>query len=105
MSSFWARLDPRFGRRFYELLKQASAEGIDVRVTSGYRSRAHQSRLYNRWKAGKSRLPAARPGTSKHERGLAADLLASDLPRVVKIARSLGLKWAGEKDPVHFELL
>ena len=102
--SFWTKLNPEFSRRFYALLTAASAEGIDIWVTSGYRSRAHQKRLYDRWKAGKSRLPAAPPGKSNHERGRAADLVASDLQRVVAIARKLGLRWAGEKDPVHFEL-
>jgi phage-related protein len=43
-----------------------------VRIVSGWRSFQAQQVLYNRYLAGTGNL-AARPGTSKHERGLAVD--------------------------------
>lgn len=49
----------------------AAAQGA-VSVISGWRSRAQQERLYAKYLAGTGNL-AAKPGTSKHERGLAVD--------------------------------
>jgi D-alanyl-D-alanine carboxypeptidase len=50
----------------------AAADGVHLRITSGYRSYAQQVRLYKLYKAGKGNL-AARPGTSNHEKGNAID--------------------------------
>lgn len=47
--------------------------GLDPRVTSTRRSWAQQERLYSDYKAGKSRYPAAIPGLSAHQYGLAFD--------------------------------
>lgn len=44
-----------------------------VYVSSSYRPRAEQQRLYDLYLAGRGPL-AARPGTSAHERGLAIDV-------------------------------
>jgi hypothetical protein len=51
-------------------------------------------------------LPAAPPGMSYHERGLAADLVGSqeDLEWMWKNASKYGLKAFGTKDPPHVEL-
>lgn len=46
-----------------------------VRVTSVTRSRAKQALLYRRFLAGQSRFPAAPPGRSQHEFGLAFDIV------------------------------
>lgn len=46
---------------------------IPVTVTSGRRSYAEQDRLYKRFLAGGSSFPAAPPGASAHEHGLAFD--------------------------------
>jgi LAS superfamily LD-carboxypeptidase LdcB len=42
-------------------------------ITSGRRSFDEQKRLYARWRSGTGNL-AAKPGTSRHESGLAADV-------------------------------
>jgi hypothetical protein len=72
-------------------------------VTSGYRSRAEQARIYN-----SGVRPAARPGTSNHE-GTQFPRGAIDVSDAAALARILGrspyrnrLRWAGSKDPVHF---
>ena len=42
-------------------------------VTSSYRSREEQERLYAEYASGQRSAPVAKPGTSKHELGLALD--------------------------------
>lgn len=82
------------------------AQDPSTRITSVRRSRAEQSRLYRRYLAGLSLFPAAPPGTSKHEKGLAFDIVARDatLAAAGKIWESWGGRWGGRfKDPIHFE--
>lgn len=78
------------------------ALGFSVKVTSVYRSRAQQAKLYADYVAGRSSLPANKPGYSLHERGMAIDLVSTDLKALVSFMEYLGFKWAGPKDYVHF---
>lgn len=96
------RLVPYAGALFAWMLSQ----DLSTRVSSVRRSRAEQGRLYRRYLAGKSRFPAAPPGRSKHELGLAFDVVAR--PEVLKAAgkiwESWGGRWGGRfNDPIHFE--
>lgn len=91
------------------LLKVAPVLGAtSVSVTSAKRSRAQQKALYANYLAGRSAYPVAPPGTSKHELGLAVDIVAK--PDAAQIAlghwwQSVGGTWGGTyKDPIHFEL-
>lgn len=79
--SHWLRgdckgLDAVFSGR---LAYYAMRKGVQLHVTSGYRSSAEQSKLYQQYLEyrrtgrGPVRL-AARPGTSKHEYHIAADI-------------------------------
>ena len=82
--------------------------GFDSRVTSTVRSQAQQAVLYRAYREGRSRYPAAPPGTSTHERGLAFDLAADPaaLALAGTIAPLYGLRWGGTfgvPDPIHFE--
>jgi hypothetical protein len=79
--------------------------GFQARVTSGYRSRAAQTKLYNRYIQGLQPYPVAPPGTSDHEKGLALDVVSTDTNKLVELLQSVGLKWAGIADPVHFSLV
>jgi len=80
-------------------------------VTSARRSRAKQAELRQRWLSGKSTIPANRPGTSLHEYGLAFDLarLGIDplndplLNWLGAVWESVGGRWGGARDPVHFQ--
>jgi len=80
-------------------------------VTSARRSSAKQAELYARYKAGKSLIPANRPGTSLHEHGLAFDLarLGKDplgdplLAWLGSWWEYYGGRWGGIRDPVHFQ--
>lgn len=82
--------------------------GLIGNFTSTWRSRAEQTRLYNRFLAGASRYPAAPPGQSAHEYGWAFDYVVS--PRVYQedvgaLWESWGGTWGGRfQDEVHFEL-
>ena len=85
-------------------LKWARAHGWGGTVTSGYRSRAEQARIYN-----SGVRPAAKPGTSNHEftafPGGAVDVTdPQGLARVLAQNPNAKLKWAGGKDPVHFSV-
>lgn len=78
-----------------------------ARVSSVRRSRTEQARLRRRFLAGQSKYPAAPPGQSKHEQGLAFDIVASAalLKRAGAIWESWGGRWGGRfHDPIHFEI-
>lgn len=89
------------------LLDVAAYNRLPVQVTSTRRSSVAQARLYQRWLAGLSDLPAAPPGSSLHELGLAMDLVvAGDWRGPSQAAlgafwQSMGGLWT-PKDPVHF---
>lgn len=81
-------------------------------VTSARRSRAKQTRLYQRWVRGQSTLPAAPPGESLHEYGVAFDLARLGVaPEEDLLLQYLGAVWehwggrhGGTRDPVHFQV-
>jgi len=77
--------------------------GEEVPITSGWRSRASQQRLYD--DRGTNPYPVAVPGTSAHERGRAVDVPSTFVARLASVAARVGLchPWPAT-DPVHFEL-
>lgn len=81
--------------------------GIESTITSTVRSTAQQARLFRR----ASTLPAAAPGLSQHEYGLAFDIVAADRTRqreLGEFGELLGLYWGGRfsrPDPPHFQLV
>jgi len=85
--------------------------GQRIYVRSGFRSRKEQEALYAAYKAGRGPL-AARPGTSRHESGNAADVqigersgpnLAS-VPKAAAIAKRHGLHFPVPGEPWHSEV-
>jgi len=85
--------------------------GMSPVVTSTYRSDQRQAVLYERWKRGLSDLPAAPPGKSLHNHGLAFDLVADRGAGYNSVQqRQLGAFWSSmgggwfESDPVHFQV-
>lgn len=80
-------------------------------VTSARRSPAKQADLYHKWITGQSKIPAAPPGGSLHQHGLAFDIarIGVDplqdplLPALGKLWESYGGRWGGVRDPVHFQ--
>lgn len=92
------------------LIEVASALGVRAKITSIHRSTEKQAEIY-RSRGPNSSLPAAAPGTSTHEYGLAFDAVALQgelQPTLGAIGEALGLYWGGRfsrRDPVHFQLV
>jgi len=81
-------------------------------VTSARRSMAKQQKLYDKWRYGGSTIPAAPPGKSLHQLGLAFDMarIGKD-PLTDPLLAWLGWVWeqiggrhGGVRDPVHFQV-
>lgn len=110
-------LTPEFAPYAEWFVKQLESAGLRPQITSVRRSTAKQAALYRAYITGKSRLPAAKPGTSKHERGLAFDLVIPSLQGlsvkemtkrmqpIGQLWEAIGGRWGGRfNDPVHFEV-
>jgi hypothetical protein len=89
------------------LIQVARMKNPNVYITSGRRSAKEQLQLFVRFQEGRSRYPAAPPGSSKHERGLAFDLGGMTQPQLRtlgKLWERWGGRWGGRfKDSIHFE--
>lgn len=86
----------------YDLALRAN---VRPRVTSARRSYALQSALYQKYLQGRSRYPAAPPGTSAHEYGYAFDMVvdnATDQADLGYVWRQWGGIYGGEEDPIHY---
>jgi peptidoglycan hydrolase-like protein with peptidoglycan-binding domain len=57
--------------RFDAMVAAARRDGVNLQIESGYRSRAEQQALWDRYGHNPARV--ARPGTSNHEKGNAID--------------------------------
>lgn len=78
-----------------------------VQVTSTLRTRDEQAALYAAYLNGASKYPAAPPGTSYHEYGLAWDMVAEPeiLNALGALWESVGGTWGGRGgDPIHFQV-
>lgn len=101
-------LHPELQRGLDYLKAVARYNGHGLVVTSMRRSRAQQRRLYEDYKAGRSKYPAAPPGTSAHEVGLAFDAVIH--PPEFQAAygqlwEAIGGTWGARyNDPIHFQL-
>lgn len=98
-------LDPSFKPAAQSLYDLAQSAGVRPRVTSARRSYAKQAALYQAYIAGRSRYPAAPPGTSAHEYGLAFDMVvdnAVDQADLGTVWTQAGWVYGGEEDPIHY---
>lgn len=87
---------------FNRLVAMAMGTGKHVSVTSGRRSTLRQAALYSLYLAGRGNL-AAKPGTSKHEKGLAADLATPRRGSVGGVAGRYGLAFTVPSEDWHIE--
>lgn len=96
-------LHPDVQKALANVEREVAALGGSLRVNSGFRTREEQQKLYA--KRHTNPYPVAKPGTSRHETGMALDLGVSGMSQadLAKIAGKHGLKWAGAKDQVHFD--
>jgi len=93
----------------YAVGKQQSGRLV---VTSARRSFSQQVKLYYRWQKGLSKIPAAPPGKSLHQAGLAFDMAQMGIdplgdPLLAWLGKwweYYGGRWGGERDPVHFQV-
>lgn len=76
--------------------------GGKVTISSGFRSRAEQQRLYDLYLSGQGNL-AAKPGHSAHESGMAVDF-GGDLELAAKLAAKYGLYQSVAGEPWHFTM-
>ena len=94
--------DPRVLRALETL---AARRGQHFHITSGHRSYEEQLRLWNN--RGSNPFPVARPGHSRHESGLAADVTIGGRP-IQSVVSASDLASVGLKplrgDAVHVEL-
>ncbi len=102
------RLDPALQRGLDYMKQVARQYGVGFTVTSTRRSVTDQRRLYRAYVSGRSKYPAAPPGTSAHELGLAFDAVVQ--PERYQswfgaLWERLGGEWGGRyNDEVHFQL-
>ena len=101
--------------RWYNKVYDWDRGGGPLVVTSARRSRQDQYLLYQKYLRGDSQIPAAPPGYSMHEQGLAFDIarLGIDpftdplLNFMGEVWREMGGtylgQWGGGGDPVHFQ--
>lgn len=97
-------LNAQFNSQLQRLIKDS---GGKIKVGSGYRSIAEQTKIYNDWKAGRHPAPrVAKPGRSNHNHGLAADLKFTDKQAKAWAhanAARYGLRFPMGDEPWHIE--
>ena len=78
--------------------------GNKLRINSAMRSFEKQQELYDAYISGKSKFPAAKPGTSLHESGRAIDIEQgkNDAVAIASLIKQ-GLSQPIKNDPVHFQ--
>ena len=86
-------------------LEAARLNGLKPVITSTYRSRSEQLKLYRDYLAGRSPWPANPPGTSGHQYGLAWDSWVPDaqLPLWTTIREAAGFR-VPPNDVIHAEV-
>jgi D-alanyl-D-alanine carboxypeptidase len=81
--------------------------GIDLVVNSAFRTFAEQTRLYTLWVTGQGNR-AAKPGSSRHESGLAVDIESAggtngSYAWLAQNAARFGFKRTVSDEPWHWE--
>lgn len=119
--AFSSGLKPELNQLASSLIEKAKEQGINLILTSGYRTSEQQQRLYDQGRLTEGPvITNAKPGKSKHEIGEAFDVAVIDengrpswpednslWKRIGDIGKSIGLVWGGEfktPDRPHFEL-
>jgi len=108
-----ARLHPEIRGKARRFLRRAKNAGLDLRITSSYRTFAEQNALYAQGRTAPGNIVTyARGGQSYHNYALAFDVVDNekgynaDWQTIGKIGKSLGLEWGGDWgwDRPHFQL-
>jgi LAS superfamily LD-carboxypeptidase LdcB len=105
-------LQPLFRPAAEALLAEMRRAAPGFVITSGFRTKADQERLFARFQAGLSGVyTVLPPGKSQHERGWAVDIARVGVdPKADALLAAFGARWraaggvwGGAADPVHFE--
>jgi hypothetical protein len=86
---------------FMKMKSAAASQGVNITLSSSYRSYEKQAYLYQLYKSGRGNL-AAPPGKSNHEKGLAIDA-ANGIPWLQRNAPKFGWKATVPSEDWHFE--
>jgi len=101
------RLRPELRPWATALFDVATRFRLAPRVTSTFRSLSEQRLLYEKFLRGQSRFPAAPPGRSRHNFGLAFDMIANTPEGqdfLGRVWESWGGRWGGRfNDVIHFD--
>jgi len=91
------------GHAFLRMQAAAQAAGVQLSLTSGFRTMAEQTRLYNCYKSKRCNNGnlAAAPGYSNHQNGLALDLSTSSW--LARNASKFGFVRTVSKEAWHYE--
>jgi D-alanyl-D-alanine carboxypeptidase-like protein len=114
-------VDPAVANNLSRAIHDMHRAGIRPRITSAWRSSAHQAALHRCSRSGRCRHArglyyASSPGSSRHEAGFAVDIagvaagrsgrrrVTPNGRRIIQIMNKNGFKWRyGLADPVHFD--
>ena len=103
-------LDPALLTAIQNASKQAAAEGVDIRINSGWRSKGFQQRLFDDGVRTYGSVDAARqfvatPDASMHVQGRAVDIAPVEADRwLIANGRQFGLCQIYANEIWHFEL-
>ncbi len=103
-------LDPALRTAIQNASKSAEAEGIDIRINSGWRSKGFQQRLFDDAVRTFGSVEAARtfvasPDASKHVQGRAVDIAPAEADKwLIANGRQFGLCQIYANEIWHFEL-
>ena len=101
-----AKLDPQMQIKVKDLLEYAKSKGLNVTITSGYRTQAQQEELLRT-------RPEYAAKDSLHCKGKAIDISIangtdSDYKLLADYAKSIGMRWGGDfskvKERWHFDM-
>jgi hypothetical protein len=101
----WAEVEIRTAKALLAMREAATADGIAIRVRSGFRANDHQAWLYAAWREGWGNK-AARPGYSVHQSGQALDLELHEPATFAWLeanAARFGFRRTVRKEPWHWE--
>jgi zinc D-Ala-D-Ala carboxypeptidase len=105
-----AWLDPTLLKAVQDATRKAAAEGIDIEITSGWRSKGFQQRLFDMGIIDYGSIDVARqfvaaPDVSKHVEGEAVDIAPVEADRwLIRNGAQFGLCQIYANEIWHFEL-
>lgn len=79
-ASYIKKLNKRFQKVVLDWLNECENQGIIIQIYSGFRTLIEQQKLYDAYTNGTAPYPAAQPGKSYHNYGMAVDVMIMNSP-------------------------